>query len=373
MRHVVVDARGALPQVDGLGTYVRQVVPRLCAAGERAGTFRTTLLVHPALESFWRTSTPEAIVLPSTVRAMHLAQNWKIPWRIGRLRPDLFFYPAHDPPLLLRSPLVCTVHDVTLFQNRPYFERFDRAKLSYLKVVTPAGLRRARAVLTVSHHTRREIGEAFGEHLLPKVHVTPNGIIVPPVGKRDSGAEKDRFLYVGTDRPHKNLPRIIEAYAIARRQAPDLPRLEVVGGIRMPAALRETITRAGVDDHVILRGYLSDEDLEACYAHAVALVFPSIAEGFGLPILEAMVRGVPVLTSNGTACAEVAADAALTVNPLEVDEIATAMVRLFRESNLRTELVRKGHDRASDFTWERTASQTFDVIEDCLRRVPTQP
>lgn len=367
-----MDARGALPQVDGLGTYVRQVVPQLCAAGERAGTFRTTLLVHPALESFWRASTPRAIVVPSTVRPMHIAQNWQIPWYVRRLRPDLFFYPGHDPPLLLRTPLVCTVHDVTLFHNRPYFERFDRTKLGYLKVVTPTGLRRARAILTVSNHTRREIGETFGEHLLPKVHVTPNGIVAPPVRHQDTAAEKDRFLYVGTDRPHKNLPRVIEAYAIARRQAPDLPRLEVVGGIRMPTLLNETIQRAGVGAHVVLRGYLSEADLEACYAHAVALVFPSIAEGFGLPILEAMVRSVPVITSNGTACAEVAGNAALTVNPLDVDEIARGMLRLFRESTLRTELVRKGHDRASEFTWERTASRTFDVVEDCLRRLPAQ-
>jgi glycosyltransferase involved in cell wall biosynthesis len=98
----------------------------------------------------------------------------------------------------------------------------------------------------------------------------------------------------------------------------------------------------------------------------VGLVFPSLAEGFGLPILEAMARGVPVITSNLSACAEVAGDAALMVNPLEVREIAAAMVRMVHDPDLRRELVRNGHQRASEFSWERTAAQTLEVINKCL-------
>lgn len=151
----------ALPQIDGLGIYLRQIVPQLSAAGERAGDFRTTLLVSPSMESFWRAAAPAAQVLPSNVRPMKVGQNWQIPRQLAPLRPDLFFYPAHDPPLLLRTPLVFTIHDVTLFKMRPYFERLDRTRLGYLRVVTQAGLRRARAVLAVSHATRREIGDIF--------------------------------------------------------------------------------------------------------------------------------------------------------------------------------------------------------------------
>jgi glycosyltransferase involved in cell wall biosynthesis len=367
MRHLVVDARGALPhQIDGVGTYVRQIVPQLCGAGARSGGFRTTLLVHPDMESFWRSAAPEAQLLATTLRPMRLRQNWEIPRILGPLRPDLFFYPGHDPPLLLRTPLVFTIHDVTLFQSRPYFESFDRTKLGYMKLVTPVGLRRARAVFAVSNYTRQAIGEIFGAHLLPKVHVTPNGMCPPPVANRDATVLRDRLLYVGTDRPHKNLLRVIDAYGLARRQAADLPRLEIVGGMRTPASLRQRIREAGLEDHVLLRGHVTDAELEESYAHAIGLVFPSIAEGFGLPILEAMARGVPVITSNITGCAEVAGDGALTVNPLEAREIAAAMVRLFKEPELRAELVRKGHERTAVYTWKRTADGTLDVLEKCM-------
>jgi glycosyltransferase involved in cell wall biosynthesis len=370
MKHLVVDARGAVPeQTDGVGTYVRQIVPQICSAGRSTGAFRTTLLVHPDGASFWRSAAPEAELLLSALRPMRPRQNWEIPLKIASIRPDLFFYPGHDPPLLLRAPLVFTIHDVTLFQRRPYFESFDRAKLGYMKLVTPAGLRRARAVLAVSHYTREAIGEIFGARFLPKVHVTQNGICSPSsIAAPDPAVPRDRLLYVGTDRPHKNLQRVLEAYALARRQAEDLPPLEIVGGMRTPAILRQSISRLGLQGDVRLRGHLSDAELEECYGHAVGLVFPSLAEGFGLPILEAMVRGVPVITSNSTGCAEVAGDAALTVDPLDPRAIAEAMVRLFREPALRAELVRKGHQRSAAFTWKRTASETLAVLNECLSR-----
>jgi glycosyltransferase involved in cell wall biosynthesis len=362
MKHLVIDARAALPQVDGLGIYLREVVPRICGAGEQQGAFRTTLLVNPALESFWREHAPAARVIASSVRPMWPGQNWQIPRLVKALGPDLFFYPAHDPPLMLKAPLLFTIHDLSPFQVRPYFERMDGLKTRYLRWVTSSGLRRARVVMAVSNATRRAVGEIFGEDLLPKVYVTPNGIGAPPLV---APLPRDRFLYVGTDRPHKNLGRVIEAYALARR-APDLPPLEIVGGLRSPGLLNEAIRRAGVEDHVFMRGHVSAEELERCYARAVGLIFPSLAEGFGLPILEAMARDVPVITSNLSACAEVAGEAAMLVNPFEVREIAAAMVRVFRDPELRTELVRKGHQRALEFTWERTAAQTLEVIKNCL-------
>lgn len=369
MKHLVVDARNALPENDGLGTYLRQIVPQICAAGANAGEFRTTILVSPAVEPFWRSAAPAANVLPSTVYPMRPTQNWQIPQLIGPLRSDLYFYPAHDPPLLLRTPLVFTIHDVTLFKRRPYFERFDRAKLAYLSVVTRAALHRARAVFAVSNETRREILEIFGESLAPKVHVTSNGMAPLPEGAvaaRAKASAPDRLLYVGTDRPHKNLDRVIRAYAQARRQAPDLPRLEIVGGMRSPEELQATVRESGVKDHVVFSGHVSDAKLEECYAHALMVVFPSVAEGFGLPILEGMVRSVPVLTSNISGCAEVAGAAALTVDPFQVSEIAAGIVRLFRDAELRASLVQKGHARAAEFTWERTATQTLGVIRECL-------
>ena len=208
----------------------------------------------------------------------------------------------------------------------------------------------------------------FGAELLSKVHVTPNGIR-PPTSEMPARA-RDRFLYVGTDRPHKNLLRLIEAYSIARRDESALPPLEIIGGLRSEQLLREAMRRFGVEHGVRLRGHVSQEALEASYAAAVALVFPSLAEGFGLPILEAMVRGVPVITSNVSACAEVAGEAAVTVDPLDARAIAAAMVKVWRSPELREALIEKGRTRAAEFTWERTAGGTLRVIEECLSGRP---
>jgi glycosyltransferase involved in cell wall biosynthesis len=363
MKHLVIDARAALPQVDGLGRYLREVVPRVVAEG--AVTFRTTILVNPALEAFWREATPAAKLIVSQVRPMWPGQNWLIPRLVDRLEADLFFYPAHDPPLFLKTPLLFTVHDLSPLQVRPYFERWDGLKTQYLRRVTGSGLRKARAVMAVSGATRQAIGELFGAELLPKVHVTPNGIC-PPSTEVDAGVARDRFLYVGTDRPHKNLPRLVEAYALARRDETALPPLEIVGGLRSPELLRAAVRRHGVEGCVTLRGHVSEAELEACYAGAMVLVFCSLAEGFGLPILEAMARGVPVITSNLSACAEVAGETALTVDPLDARAMAGAMVRLARSAGLRNELVEKGRSRAAEFKWERTARMTLEVIEGCL-------
>jgi glycosyltransferase involved in cell wall biosynthesis len=348
---------------------VRQIVPLVCEAGGRSGAFRTTVLSSPGAEDFWRGAAPSAEVVLSTVYPMRPPQNWRIPRQIGPLRPDLYFYPAHDPPLLSRTPLAFTVHDVTLFRQRPYFETFDRAKLAYLTVITRAALLRARAIFAVSNVTRQQILEVFGDALAPKVHVTPNGMAPLPaeaVEARAAAGPCDRLLYVGSDRPHKNLHRVIRAYGVARARTNDLPRLEIVGGMRSLESLKATVRDAGADGHVVFRGHVPSAELEACYAHAQALIFPSVAEGFGLPILEGMARGVPVLTSNVSGCAEVAGDAALTVDPLEVEQIAAGMLRLVRDASLREDLARRGHARVAEFTWQRTASQTAAVLTACL-------
>ncbi len=367
MKHLVIDVRGALPVIDGIHTYLRNTVPLLCAAGERSGDFRTTLLVHEKMAPFWTTASPDARLLVSPTYPNRPWQNWEVARQLAPLRPDLYFYPAHDPPLFARAPLVFTIHDVALFRIRPYLERLDRAKRTYLRAIITAGLCRARAVFADSEATRWEIGELFGAKFLPKVHVAPLGISGAATLARDE-SPFDCLLYVGTDRPHKNLHRLIRGYARAREQAPDLPRLEIVGCMRRPQELAKTIGECGVDEHVVVRGHVGDSELESCYARALAVLLPSLAEGFGLPILEAMVRGVPVITSNVSACAEVAGAAALTVDTCDIESIASGILKVFRDRDHRSELIRRGYSRAATFSWQRTVDLTLAVIRESLNR-----
>ena len=365
MKHLVIDARCALPQTDGLGTYIREIVPTIVRAGYESQRYRSSLLIAPSEVEFWARATPSARAIVSAIRPMRPPQNWQIDRLLRDLGADLYFYPAHDPPMYLRVPFVFTIHDVTPFRVRPYFETYDRPKRAYLGLVIRTGLHRARAVLAVSETTRLEIGRCFGDGFLSKITATPNGIAQDVILSADDSGEaalRDIALYVGTDRPHKNLLRVISAYARARRADPSLGPLHVVGGIRTRSVLEAAIAEHGVRDAVELRGHVSNAELEATYRRAEMLVFPSLSEGFGLPILEAMKRGVPVVTSSISACAEVAADAALVVDPYDVGAICAALLRIHREPALRASLIDRGLARAKEFAWARTAMQTVDVL-----------
>lgn len=359
-KHLVIDVRAAQVKADGLTRYLQEHVPRLVAARR----FRCTLLSSPAMRAYWETAAPAASISVLACRPMGMRQNWEVPRVLARVVPDLFFYPAHDPPVLLRTPFVCTVHDLTPHQVRPSFEHYDTVKTAYLRLVTRRALSRAKAVFVVSEATSAAIGELFGERAELKTVVTLNG--ASPVPATQPATGERRFLYVGTDRPHKNLLRMVEGFAHAAVRVPQLPGLDIVGGLRSERQLRESVERHGLQDRVRLRGHVSSEELEACYAKAIALVMPSLSEGFGIPILEAMQRGVPVITSTAPACAEVAGDAGLLVDPLSAESIGDAMIRMDAVPSLRHTLVERGRQRVRRFDWEQSSQVTLKTIERVL-------
>jgi glycosyltransferase involved in cell wall biosynthesis len=365
MKHVVFDARSAFPfqQRDGLGTYICEVVPRVVKSAE---DFRSSILTNPHMLEFWKTVAPQATLVPSDCRPMWPGQNWYVPRLLRTLRPHLYFYPVHDPPILDRTPLVFTIHDLISHQVRPYFEKMDALKMAYIRSITAVALRRARRVLTGSEATKIAVGQIFGERYLEKIRVTPYGFNEPLLPSVNSGKDDSCLLYVGTDRPHKNLDRLILAYAIARTRTKQLPRLEIVGGLRDEKRVREQIKHAKLNGHVLIRGYVTDEELETVYRRAVALVFPSLAEGFGFPILEAMCRSLPVVTSNRSACAEVAGEAGLLVDPYDVESIAAGIVRITEDTSLRDKFGNLGKTRAASFSWEQCAAGTLNTIREAL-------
>ena len=170
MNHVVFDARAAFPSRDGLGTYLREVVPRIAA---EATDLRTTLLVNPGMTDFWSAVAPRANIVPSGCRAMWIGQNWEIPRLLRGLRPDLYFYPAHDPPLLVRTPFIFTIQDLTPHVVRPYYERLNRLKTAYSYQVTKSALRCAARVIVPSDATRVSVARVFSDRFLEKIRITP--------------------------------------------------------------------------------------------------------------------------------------------------------------------------------------------------------
>lgn len=359
MRTLVIDARPATPQIDGLGTYVREVVPRIVRGLERT---RVRVLVLPAMESYWRENLEGCEIEVINTRPIWPRQQLDVPLYLLRHHTDVYFYPAHDPPLLVNARLVFSVMDVTQLQVPAFHERHNWLKTTYVRSVLQLAVRRASHVFAISEWTRDSIGRIVGRKYLNRISVTPlaGARMALPSGR------PGHLLYVGTDRPHKNLDRLLEAYSLASRYPGGAPPLVIAGGMRRPERLIRLIGDLGIADRVSLRGYLSNAEVDRLYGDAIGLVLVSLGEGFGLPILEAMMNGVPVVTSRDSAMSEVAGDAAVLVDPWDVASIAAGIRAIAHDPELRRGLAQRGRMRAAKFSWEACASMTQAVLQKVL-------
>ncbi|MBI5563944.1 MAG: glycosyltransferase family 4 protein [Chloroflexi bacterium] len=291
---------------------------------------------------------------------------------LAEMRPAFAHFTNSIAPLVSPVPMVLTIHDMSLFL---YAGTQPLRSLLTVRPLIPALARRAVAIMTPSAEARRDMIRRLG---LPpeKIHVIYNAPSAQYRPVTDS-AELDRVrrqyelpskfvLYVGTLEPRKNIPRLLRAFAQVRRACPEV-RLIIAGqlGWKHEAVWRE-IEVLGLKDVVHWLGYIPGCDLPALYSLATVFAFPSLYEGFGLPVIEAMACGTPVLTSRDTALAEVAGDAAQLIDPLEVDAIATGLIRLLNDAALRDELRARGLCRAGEFSWARAAEETVKVYEQVM-------
>lgn len=289
--------------------------------------------------------------------------------------PDTLFIPAHVIPLGARlarhTRLVVTIHDLGYLH---FPEAHTRVQRLQLRLTTAWSTRVADRVIAISQATKDDLVRLAGVPAT-KISVVHHGVatrFVQPAPTVERASldhtlssqlgQHPYVLYVGTIQPRKNLARLIEAFAQATEAASDW-RLVLVG---KPGWLSGPIVQhaeaLGLAERVIFTGYLPDAVLPALMAGASAFVFPSLYEGFGLPVLEAMAAGIPVLTSNTSSLPEVAGDAALLVDPQDTQAIASGIRRLTSDAELRTELRRRGLIQAASFTWERCAAQTLALL-----------
>jgi glycosyltransferase involved in cell wall biosynthesis len=180
-----------------------------------------------------------------------------------------------------------------------------------------------------------------------------------------SSSPRRSYLYAGNIKPHKNVDRLIEAYAILRRRGVESARLLIIGDeISKYPNLRRLVHRFQLHQHVRFLGFVPDATLAVLYQLASVFVFPSLYEGFGLPPLEAMAAGAPVITSNVSSLPEVVGDAALLIDPMDAGAIADAMARVLGDEALRAELVRRGHERVKAFSWDRSVARVREVYRE---------
>ncbi|MCS6836461.1 MAG: glycosyltransferase family 4 protein [Anaerolineae bacterium] len=293
------------------------------------------------------------------------------PWALTRQPHDLYHALAFAAPLLRPArPLVVTVYDLSFVR---YPERLSRARRIYLQALTPLSCRQARCVLAISESTKRDLVELLG---LPaeKIIVTPLGYdeaTMRPQSaeavaafRRAKGLPERFWLFVGTIEPRKNLPFLLQAYAMLKRDE-RLPLLLGGGGGWGLQAVQEAIMRYNLSDEVRLLGFLPAGELPLWYASAEAFLYPSVFEGFGLPVLEAMACGTPTLTTNVSSLPEVAADAALCLPPDSLDAW-TAGLRLALNEDWRALARLRGLAQARRFSWQQTARLTLESYRQAL-------
>lgn len=349
----------------GIGTYVRRLLPALAASDPsvQISAFHARFgdRVPSELASLRR------IELPRSIRTLYPSWNWTgrptLPEELRRVDVIHAPSPVAVPPVGARQRLVVTVHDLA-------FRRYPKAYPLAWRFLHAAGfaraLRTADAVIAVSRSTASDLA-SMGRLDPNRIHVIPLGGSLD-VGTADVGPVLDRLripgpylLFVGTFEPRKNVVRLIRAY---RRIAAEVPHALVLAG---PAGWdSKTIQRelaVGGAGRIEVTGHLPGSDLDALYRGADAFAYPSLYEGFGLPVLDAMARGIPVVTSNISSLPELTGDAAVRVTPTSTGDLADALERVLTDEAERTRLSEAGRARAGNYSWERTASLTLEVYE----------
>jgi glycosyltransferase involved in cell wall biosynthesis len=356
-----------IAQHSGVGNYTAQLLTALI---DRSDARQYVLLANRSLNG----ETPPGTLgqvgrrFPNRSAWMQLA----LPRDLAAVRPDICHFTNSLAPLRTPCPLVITLHDMSLFVHA----RLHPLKSQlFVRSIIPAVAHRAAAIITVSQHAKCEI--VAGLHVPPeKVHVIYEAAasqyrVIADAAELDRVRQRYKLtrpfvLYVGTIEPRKNLTRLVAAFAQARRQCADL-ELVLVGQLGWKySSLLKAIEDLNLGQTVRRLGYVPNDDLPALYNLARVLAFPSLYEGFGLPVVEAMACGTPVLTSNGSSLAEIAANASYLIDPLAVDDIAHGLVCLATDDDLRARLRAAGLARSAQFSWQRAAEETVHVYDAVL-------
>jgi glycosyltransferase involved in cell wall biosynthesis len=359
MRNFGINARVLTkPSPGGVGRYTEQLLSELDYLAEDS--------VITAVGAAGETDIPDGIQTEGRAPAhsgfrAHVWEQISLKHQIDTGEFDLLHTPAGNPPVLSTTPLVTTIHDISPIINPSWFS--DKY-VTFYRILTPIVLRVSDRIITVSEFSKKEIIDKYDvshREIIP-IH---NG--VKPRTKKD-GTPCPRvspgafLLFVGSMNPRKNLRGLIKAYSQYREQATSPLPLVLAGPSKDIFAENELDNIEGI----INLGYVSEDKLTWLYTNAAVFVFPSLYEGFGLPIIEAMSVGTPVVTSDRGAMAEVAGDAAYLVDPTNVAAIGDGITRLLEDKEYRRELSERGKRRSEQFDWSKTARQTLDVYHEVV-------
>jgi glycosyltransferase involved in cell wall biosynthesis len=356
----------------GIGTYIRNLLRQL-ARLDRDTEF---VLICRAEDRESLTLLGENFrAIAESASNYSVSEQVRVPLALMREGVSLFHAPHYVLPLLVRCRSVVTIHDCIHLMFPQYLP--NRAALAYARASIGIAAQRATRVMTVSESSKRDILR-FVDTAPDKIDVIYNAyderFAIEPreedvVRVRERFQLHDEFvLYAGNVKPHKNLERLIQAFHLVRRRGLDHLKLIVIGDeVSKYAALRRAVHRYQLHQYVRFLGYLPEETLAVMYRLAGVFVFPSLYEGFGLPPLEAMASGTPVVTSNVSSLPEVAGDAALLVDPYDPGAIADGIYMVLTDETTRRDLRRRGLERARLFSWETSVRRIRNIYCEAIR------
>jgi glycosyltransferase involved in cell wall biosynthesis len=364
MRRLGIDARKLADF--GIGSYLQGLLGELVtlAADSDVTVFvtpdRRDLL--PVLPERWSIAEVEA-------PGYSVREQLVMPLAVRRARVEVLHVPHYVVPLLFPGRLVVTIHDII----HVLFPEFVASGVgfAYARFMIRAAIRRGHRVITVSESTAADLQRLFGASG-ERLRVIPNGVSEEflragdrrrdEVIRRELGLSSPYLLHVGNDKPHKNVAGVLKAYQLlVHDQAGEPPPLVLAGGFGPGGQIAGRARAMGLGDRVRCLGHLEQRRLAAVFRGATVFIYPTLYEGFGLPVLEAMACGVPVVAGNVAAVREIAGDAVVRVNPRDLMELSAALRRLLNHPEVREQLARQGRETARGYRWRKSAEATLAV------------
>ncbi|HEY6506290.1 MAG TPA: glycosyltransferase family 1 protein [Chitinophagaceae bacterium] len=297
----------------------------------------------------------------------------KIPAVLKKYKADVFVSCDGFCSLTTKIPQCLLVHDLS-FLHYPSF--IPKTHFLFYKYYTPKFLRKAKNIMTVSDFSKRDILSHYGTET-GNISIVPNAArdIFQPVTESEKEAVKNKysggreyFVYAGAIHPRKNLVNLLKAFSIFKKKQKSNWKLVLAGRLAWKyKSFVENLKTYKYREDVVLTGYLEEKELAELVASAYALIYPSVWEGFGVPVLEAMKCNVPVITSENSAMQEIAGEAALYINPADHQDIAAKMLLLYKDEGLRSRLIQKGRMKSEEYNWDRSAGLLWQCIMNTIK------
>lgn len=361
MKTIFVDATGIVNTPTGLGKYSYYLLKSLISSKK----FNFTILHQRNLEktnAFFQLDKDNIEFIEIDVPTIGPKRDFIMFKLREKIKKNALFHclSSYLPAFNLQVPTILTIHDLKYLLFPSFFN--NRLKTSYYKWIIRRGLYNASSIIAVSHSTKKDIENiSKGSRRIHVIYEAPTIDQHIESTLPDMLKNKQYFLFVGENRPHKNTLRLIQAYNKTRQIANEIWPLMVFAGSRY-----KSFNQKYGDNNLVFLGSVADSLLTTLYRNALALVYPSLYEGFGLPIVEAMKMGTPVITSNCSSMQEIAGSAAILVDPTNVGQLAKAMLNITQHKDTRTRLINLGNKRVRDFSWEKAAREVCKLYEKYL-------